>query len=166
MTEDASSHFMFGAAMRTLLVVATVLFAVGATTPALAAMPSRSAIAATDAVLAVPQADPLAGLSEIRKKKKEAATLQTVSGAKRGKKGLKIKIKVAKADHTCKMTLQWADGSSAEVDDVDASSGKVCTFVVNVPNKRGAIGEAEVSVRVTDATGKKVASVEGSFKVR
>ena len=152
--------------MRTLLVAAAALVAVSATTPALAAPPILPAPSMADIALSAPLFAPATGGTAVQKKKKESATLQTVKGAKRGKKGLKIKIKVAKSDRTCEMNLQWADGSSADVEDVDASTGKVCTFTVDVPKGRDVVGDAEVSVKVKDGTGKKVASVSGSFTVK
>jgi hypothetical protein len=151
--------------LRYLIAAAATLIAVGATSPALAAAPSATVSGRGEIIQMQPSAS-AAGPTEIRKKKKEAATVKTVTGAKVGKSGLKIRVKVAKADRVCEMEIEFNDGSAPEIEDVDAGTNKYCTFIIDVPDEDDAAGEATFTVTVKSATGKKMTEVEGSFTVK
>ena len=150
--------------MRTLIVAAAALLAVGTTSPVIAASPAPTTSNNPDLVQALPGAG-AAGLTTVRKKKKEAATIKSISSATRGKQ-VKIRVQVAKADRRCELELQWNDGSSADVADVDARTNKYCTFTVDVPDEKGISGKAHVNVTVKTATDKKMTEVEGEFTVK
>jgi hypothetical protein len=151
--------------VRTLIAAAAALIAVGAASPAFATTLPIAVSGTASLAWGLPDGG-AAGLAVVRKKKKEAATIKSVTGAKKGKKGLKIKVKVAKADRVCEMELQWNDGSSAEVEDADAGTDRYCTFTVDVPDDKEVVGEATLTVTVKSATGKKLTEVEGAFTVK
>ena len=155
--------------MRTLLVVAAALFALGATSPVLATPLPNAAFAPSIVVQGLPGAG-AAGLTEIRKKKKkstkESAKFEEIGNATRGKADLEIKVKVAKSDRSCELKVKWKDGSSSAEEDDEAKSDKICEFSVSVPNARDAIGDATATVTVKDASGNKVASAKKTFPVK
>ena len=146
--------------MRTLIAAAAVLFAVGTTSPVIAASPAS---AGSNLVQVLPGAGS-AGLTVRKKKKKETATFQEIGTAKIGN-DLKIKIKVSKPDRKCELELTWKDGSTADVDDEDSDADKICKFTIAVPNSKKIVGDATVKVTVRDGTDKKVASEETTFPV-
>lgn len=150
--------------MRFFIAAFAALLAVSATAPVMALASPPAAPGPASFVQGLPDGG-AAGPALIRKKKKEAVTIKNVTGAKKGKEGLKIRVKVAKADRVCEMELQWNDGSSADVEDADAGTNKYCTFTVDVPDDDEVVGEATMTVTVKSATGKKLNEVEGSFNV-
>ena len=151
--------------MRTFIAAAAALLAVGATSPVLAAPLAPPISAGSSVVQALPGAS-AAGLT-VRKKKKESVTLQDVENAKVGSSDLKITFKVSKAERTCQLEIKWKDGSSADVEDVDADSDKICEFTdIEVPKGSKNRGDASVTVRVLDGTGKKVASLDTKITVK
>jgi hypothetical protein len=150
--------------VRTLIAAAAAIIAVGAASPTLAAPPLVTS-AADPALVRVLSGTGTADLSTVRKKKKEAASIKEVKGAKQGKKGLKIKVKVVKDDRRCEMEIEFNDGSAPEIEDVEAGTDKYCVFSINVPNDEDVVGEATMTVTVKSATGKKLVEVEGSFTV-
>jgi hypothetical protein len=151
--------------VRTLIAAAAVLLAVGTTSTALAAP-----LAPMSATPSVVQMLPGAGVNALpvkKKKKKESVTLQKVENAKVGSSDLKITFKVAKPERTCQLEIKWKDGSSADVDDVDADDDKICEFDgIEVPKGSKVRGDATAKVRVLDSSGKKVATLETTFAVK
>src|SRR5687768_11171852 len=97
--------------VRILIAAVAALLAVGVASPVLALAPLTAGPEPASIVQRLPDGD-AAGPAVVRKKKKESVTIKSVTGARKGKNGLKIKVKVAKADRVCEMELQWNDGSS------------------------------------------------------
>jgi hypothetical protein len=151
--------------VRILIAAVAALLAVGAASPVLALAPPIAVPGPSSVVRRLPDGG-AAGPAVVRKKKKEAVTIRNVTGAKKGKNGLRIRVKVAKADRTCELELEWNDGSSPEIEDADAGTNKYCTFTVDVPDDDEVVGEATMTVTVKSATGKKLNEVEGSFTVK
>ena len=151
--------------MRILIAAATVFLAVGTTSPAIAASPVPPTSPGSSLVQALPGAG-AAGLT-VRKKKKEKVTLQDVENAKLGSSDLKITFKVAKPERTCQLEIKWKDGSSADVDDVDADEDKICEFnEIEVPKSSKVRGDATMTITVLDGTGKQTVSTEMKFTVK
>ena len=151
--------------LRTFIAAAAALLAVGATSPALAVPLAPPMSAGSSVVRALPGAS-AAGLT-VRKKKKETVTLQKVENATLGSSKLKITFKVAKPERTCQLEIKWKDGSSTNVDDVEADEDKICEFKeIEVPKSSKNRGDASVTVKVLDGTGKKVASLDTTFAVK
>jgi hypothetical protein len=153
--------------MRTLVVSAVALLATTVPLSAFAASPST--LISTDSVslqamATGDHATNLLSTSTTTKKKKEKASFEEIAPTTRGKKGLEIRVKVAKSGRKCELKVTWKNDASANDDDTSGSD-KVCTFNIDVPDSSGVVGDAKASVTVKDSSGKKVATASKTFTV-
>lgn len=95
-----------------------------------------------------------------------SVTLDSIPAAKRGTSGLEITAKASKADLTCDLKLTYADTSEDQPDSVTSDKDKTCTFEVDIPDERAAVGQATAEVTLKDAGGKKLASDKKTFTVK
>lgn len=100
------------------------------------------------------------------KKSSGSVSLDSIPTAKRGTSGLEITAKASKADLTCDLKLTYADKSEDQPDSVTSDKDKTCTFEVDIPAERAAVGEATAEVTLKDAGGKKLASDKKTFTVK
>ena len=155
--------------MRSLIVAAAALLAVGTAVPALAApATTTSGLTATTLASLQPQnSTPLVQAKKKKKKKKtsESATITEIGTATRGKIDLEIKATVAKSGRECKMSIKWKDGTNTD-DETVSKDDKVCEFSIEVPNNTKVVGEATANLTVKDSAGKKVATASRKFTVK
>jgi hypothetical protein len=107
---------------------------------------------------------PISLLSSTTTKKKEKASFEDIAATTRGKKGLEIRVKVAKSGRKCELKVTWKNDTSSNDDDA-SDSDKVCTFSIDVPDSSAVVGDAKASVTVRDNSGKKVATASKTFAV-
>lgn len=100
------------------------------------------------------------------KKSSGSVTLDSIPTTKRGTSGLEITAKASKADLTCDLKLTYADKSEDQPDSVTSDKDKTCTFEVDLPDERAAVGQATAEVTLKDAGGKKLASDKKTFTVK
>ncbi|MFN8635950.1 MAG: hypothetical protein U0893_19045 [Chloroflexota bacterium] len=158
--------------MRSLVIGATIMLAVGMAAPAQATMlPSvprtgglQLALAAGGTVVDPTTVRASQKKNDSKKKKRESAKFLEIQNATRGKKDLEIKVKVAATDRSCDLTIEWNDGKTTK-DDVEAGRDKVCELSVGVPSSRDALGDTVAKVSVRDSSGNKVATISKTFTV-
>jgi hypothetical protein len=165
--------------MRTFIVAAAALLAVGTAVPTFAATiaPATDLSAASylsSSPMDVQEADQgiAATTTTTTKKKKkkttpaaETASITEIGTAKRGKSDLEIKATTSKAGRQCKLSIKWKDGTKTDAE-TDAKSDETCEMTIAVPNAAGVVGEATASLTIKDTSGNKVASTSKTFTVK
>lgn len=155
--------------MRSLIVAAAALLAVGAAIPAQAApaivTPGLSGVTLASIHQPVTSTAVQAAKKKKKKKTSESASITEIGNARRGKSDLEIKATVAKTGRACELTIKWKDGSTTDVE-ANSEEEKVCEFSVEVPNNTKVVGEATANLTVKDSAGKKVATASRKFTVK
>lgn len=158
--------------MRLFVAAAAALLAVSSTSPALATtLPTMST--SSVALQASPSTSTTAVLSTTTKKKKkkkttttsESVSIENIPTVRRGKTDVDIVVKLSKSDRTCTLKVKWADGSTDDFDEVEAD-GKKCTFTIDIPDDRSAVGTATATATVRDSKEKKVGTAKKTFTVK
>jgi hypothetical protein len=154
--------------VRSLIVAAAALLAVGTAVPALAAPAITTSTPAPTTLSSIQLHSAATSVLAKKKKKKktsESATITEIGNATRGKIDLEIKATVAKSGRECKMSVKWKDGSNTD-DETVSKDDKVCEFSIEVPNNTKVVGEATANLTVKDSGGKKVATASRKFTVK
>ena len=100
--------------MRSLVVSAVALLATTVPMSAFAASPS--VLASTDSVSLQTMATgdhAISLFSTSTTTKKEKASFEDIAATTRGKKGLEIRVKVAKSDRKCELKVTWKNGTTS-----------------------------------------------------
>jgi len=95
-----------------------------------------------------------------------SVTLDPIGTQRRGRNDVYARATTGRAGLICRLAITDADGKSDSPDDVTADANGVCIMHFDVPDRKGAVGNAKVKLKVTASQGSPIGSAKQTFKVR
>jgi len=80
-------------------------------------------------------------------------SIDEIGKVKRGKENVKLRADVGKSGLICKFKLKYADGNADSLDDVESNKKGICETAFDVPDRKTAVGDAIVKLKVETKKG-------------
>ena len=92
-------------------------------------------------------------------------SIDSIDKVKRGKQDVKLRAEVGRTGLVCIFKIKYADGNVDTIGDVESKKSGVCETEFDVPDRKGAVGDATVKLKVETKRGEDRGKASRNFAV-